>query len=275
MNLNEVNPARRCPQCRHSMFVAEKGSDSSGEYEIYKCAICDAKPVAGSEILKTVVNEALQVRPDSVPYQALRLDIGCGKNKQPGFVGVDAIAFDGVDIVGDVRGERWCFNSIPDELKGRFIETPFETMIPDPSLHSYFQLPDNSVDEIHTSHFVEHLTRDEWIPFFNEAYRVLKVSSLMRVIVPHFSHSCAWGDPTHKSFCSEWMAYYLNKGWRDVNGPHTGYTCDFDYTVAGTWDEWLSVRNMEVKTFAMTRYVNSYRDLILNLTKRPPPPPAG
>lgn len=270
MNLNEVNPSRRCPQCRNPMFVAEKGSDSSGEYEIYKCSTCDVKPV-GSAVLQEAMKGALQ----PVPIEILRLDIGCGKNKQPGFVGVDAIAFDGVDIVGDVRGLTWKFKTVPKEIMGSFNEKLSDLSVGTSDFPSVFELPDNSVDEIHTSHFVEHLSREEWVPFFNEAHRVLKVGSLMRVIVPHFSHSCAWGDPTHKSFCSEWMAYYLNKGWRDVNGPHTGYTCDFDYAVAGTWDEWLSVRNMEVKTFAMTRYVNSYRDLILNLTKRPPPPPAG
>jgi predicted SAM-dependent methyltransferase len=167
----------------------------------------------------------------------IKLDIGCGKSKQPGFIGVDSIAFEGVDKVMDVRKVPWDY-------------------------------ADNSVDEIHTSHFVEHLTREEWVPFFNEAYRVLKPKGILRVIVPHFSHACAHGDPTHKSFCSEWMAYYLNKGWRDINGPHTGYTCDFDWVIGGSWDDWLKTRNDESRMFAMNRYINSFRDLIITLTKR-------
>ncbi len=174
---------------------------------------------------------------DEVPAPEIKLDIGCGKNKQSGFTGVDCAGFDGVDQVLDVRVLPWPW-------------------------------ADGSVTEIHTSHFVEHLTREEWVPFFNEAHRVLKKTGTLRVIVPHWSHACAYGDPTHKSFCSEWMAYYLNKQWRETNAPHTGYDCDFDFVVGGTWDSWLDVRHQEAKMFAMQKYVNSYRDLILTLTKR-------
>lgn len=166
----------------------------------------------------------------------LKLDIGCGTNKQPGFTGIDSIAFAGVDTVLDVRVTPW----------------PFE---------------DSSVDEVHTSHFVEHLTGTERIAFFNELYRVMKKGATARVITPHWSHACSYGDPTHQwPPMSEWYAYYLNAGWRAQNAPHTAYTCNFDFSVAGSWDPWLEVRNQETKMFAMNRYVNSYRDLIVVLT---------
>lgn len=169
--------------------------------------------------------------------ESIKLDIGCGKSKQAGFVGVDSIAFDVVDHVLDVRQTPWPW-------------------------------ADESVDEIYTSHFVEHLEREEWVPFFNECYRVLKKGAKLRMIVPHWSHDCAWGDPTHKSFISGWMALYLDKQWRDVNAPHCGYTCDFHWESSGSWDPWLETRAQDVKVFAMQRYINSYRDLILNLTRR-------
>ena len=73
----------------------------------------------------------------------LKLDIGCGKNKAPGFHGVDSLDFEGVDTVLDVRQTPW----------------PWE---------------DNSVDEVHSSHFVEHLTNPERVKFWNELYRVMK-----------------------------------------------------------------------------------------------------
>jgi hypothetical protein len=44
-------------------------------------------------------------------------------------------------------------------------------------------------------------------------------------------------------------------------------TCDFDYVVGGSWDQWLEVR--QEKTFPMAHYINSWRDLIFTLTKRP------
>jgi len=67
---------------------------------------------------------------------------------------------------------------------------------------------------------------------------------------------------------SEWAVYYLNKQWRDTNAPHVPLTCDFDFVVGGSWDAWLETRNMETRMFAMGRYINSYRDLIVTLTKR-------
>lgn len=176
----------------------------------------------------------IQAVPDVEP---LKLDIGCGKNKQAGFKGIDALAFEGVDYNFDVRVTPWPFG-------------------------------DETVDEIHTSHFVEHLSREEWVPFFNEAWRVLKDGAQMRVITPHWSHACAYGDPTHKSFLSEWMANYLHKGWREANAPHTDYTCNFDFVVGGSWDEKLINKALEPRMFAMQNYINSMRDLIITLTKR-------
>lgn len=170
--------------------------------------------------------------------EAVKLDIGCGKNKQPGYIGIDAIAFEGVDVVMDVR-KKWD------------------------------QYADASVDEVHCSHFVEHLTNSERINFWNELHRVLKKGAQARIITPHWSNACAYGDPTHQwPPMSEWAVYYLNKDWRDVNAPHAPLECDFDFVIGGSWDPWLETRNQETKMFAMGRYINSYRDLIITLTKK-------
>lgn len=167
----------------------------------------------------------------------MKLDLGCGKRKQEGFIGVDAIAFEGVDVVHDLR-QSW----------------PWE---------------DGTVEQVFSSHFVEHLTGDERIHFFNELWRVMKPGATAQIITPDWSHACAYGDPTHQwPPLSSWYALYLNKAWRDINAPHVGYTCDFDWTTGGSWDEWLNVRNGETKMFAMQRYINSQRDLYVTLTKR-------
>ena len=186
----------------------------------------------------------------------LKLDIGCGKSKQIGYYGIDRIKFDGVDLQMNVV-KKLC-EAVLDEFGNELT----------PAQYVRWPWEDETVDEIHCSHFVEHLTREEWVPFFNEAWRVLKPGKMLRVIVPHWSHACAYGDPTHKSFLSEWVAHYLDKNWRSFNAPHTGYTCDFTFEVAGSWDDWLSIRAEDTKIFAMQHYINSYRDLILNLTKR-------
>lgn len=180
------------------------------------------------------------------PVTPLRVDIGCGKNKikveGQEWVGVDSIAFEGVDIVHDMR-QPWPW-------------------------------PAETVDEVHCSHFLEHLTGAERIHFFNELMRVLKPGAPARIITPHWSHERAYGDPTHQwpPICS-WTYFYLQKAWRDVNAPHAGYTCDFDYVLAGTHDPndaWVAFRNMETKGVLMSRNINVTTDLIANLTKRKP-----
>ena len=167
--------------------------------------------------------------------EIIKLDIGCGKTPSEGFIGIDAIDF-GQKHVHDVR-------------KG----IPYK---------------DNSVAEVRCSHFVEHLTWDERVPFFNELYRVLKVGAVAQIITPHWSHACFYGDPTHKAPMSEWYPLYLNKGWRETQAPHVGYTCDFDYVVAGSWDPRLQGRNPEFTQNAMNTQINGWRDLIISLTKR-------
>lgn len=184
-----------------------------------------------------------EVQPE-VEVKPLRLDLGCGKNKikveGQEWTGVDSIAFDGVDLVHDMR-QPWPW-------------------------------ADGSVDEVHCSHFLEHLTGFERLHFFNELHRVLKDGAQARIITPHWSHERAYGDPTHQwpPVCS-WTYFYLDKNWREVNAPHAGYTCHFEYVLAGTHDpndQWVAFRNMETKQVMMSRNINTVTDLIATITKR-------
>lgn len=181
--------------------------------------------------------ELSQPAGEPVGMAPLRLDIGCGKTTPEGWEGVDSIDF-GQKHVHDVRnGLHW--------------------------------LADNSVDEVRSSHFVEHLTGAERIGFFNELWRVMKPKATALIVTPNWSHSCAYGDPTHQwPPMSQWYPLYLHKDWRAANAPHTSYTCDFDHVVAGSWDGSIETRNGEYKQFAMANYTNAWRDLIVTLTKR-------
>lgn len=137
----------------------------------------------------------------------MRLDIGCGPKKKEGFLGLDKIAFPGVDIVHDVTRKP----------------LPFK---------------DGEVEAVYTSHFLEHLTALERIKLVNEMFRVMKPGAEARVIVPDWSTPYAYGDPTHQwpPIGEVWFRY-LRRDWRDQNAPHTdarnwkaGYSCDFDCT---------------------------------------------
>lgn len=176
--------------------------------------------------------------------EPIRLDIGCGKNKRAGFLGVDAIKFDGVDVVMDAR-EAW----------------PWK---------------DNTVDEVNCSHFVEHLTAMERVHFVNELYRVLKPGAKATITVPHWASNRAYGDPTHQwPPVSEMWFYYLSKAWRATNAPHTdaehnpkGFTCDFDATWGYSLHPTLGVRNGEYQQHALTFWKEAAQDTVATLTKR-------
>src|SRR5262245_34819915 len=106
----------------------------------------------------------------------IKLDLGCGPNRREGFVGVDSIKFDKVDVVLNIGSDPW----------------PWE---------------DNSVEEAFCSHTLEHLTNlnDKWerVHFFNELYRVLKPNKGCLVVLPHWNSTRYFGDPTHKEVFSE------------------------------------------------------------------------
>jgi hypothetical protein len=175
----------------------------------------------------------------------IKLDIGCGSNKKQGFVGVDQYAMPGVDHVFRIGGEKW----------------PFE---------------DNSVDEAHSSHFLEHLTNlnGKWerVRFFNELHRVMMPGAKCSLIFPHWASNRHYGDPTHCEPFSEMGFYYLSKEWRKSQAPHTdvewnkqGYSCDFECTWGYSLHQSLLTRNQEYQQFALANYKEAAQDIIANL----------
>lgn len=167
----------------------------------------------------------------------LKLDLGCGKNPREGFIGVDCRDF-GQAVTTDLR-QAW----------------PWK---------------DESVEEAHCSHFVEHLTADERIHFVNELYRVLKKDAKCQLIVPSWSSSRAYGDLTHKwPPVSEFWFYYLDKGWREQNAPHNdGYKCDFLATWGYSMHPSIQPRNQEYQMHALAFWKEAAQDIICTLTKR-------
>jgi hypothetical protein len=167
----------------------------------------------------------------------LRLDLGCGKNKQPGFIGVDVIKFDGVDTALDLA-KPWPWAN-------------------------------DSVEQVHSSHFLEHLGSEQRIHFFNELWRVLRKDAKATIITPHWRSGRAYGDLTHQwPPVVEFFWYYLDKNWRAANAPHLALNCDFacswGYNIAAPWTS----RNQEVQGFALNHYSEVAQDMITTATKR-------
>lgn len=99
----------------------------------------------------------------------IKLDIGCGKFKKDGFIGVDAKDF-GQEIVWDI-------------CQG----LPFQ---------------DETVDEVYTSHTLEHIKDESLDDLFREFHRVCKNGAKLTIRVPHadtieahyFCHHSFWSE---------------------------------------------------------------------------------
>lgn len=179
----------------------------------------------------------------------IKLDIGCGGNKiSPEHIGIDQYKMKGVDVVCNVGKDK----------------LPFK---------------DNSVDEIHCAHFIEHLTnfngKFERVHFFNEVYRVLKKGAKATLIFPHWCSNRYYGDPTHCEPFSEMGFYYLSKDWRESQAPHSdkkwnknGYSCDFEATWGYNLRQDLLARNQEFQQNAIANYKEAAQDIIATLTKK-------
>lgn len=169
----------------------------------------------------------------------MKLDFGCGPHPREGFEGVDVRSFDGkVAHIVDLRRTPWPW-------------------------------ADESVEEAHASHLVEHLTASERIQFCNELWRILIPGGKCQIIVPHWASCRAYGDLTHQwPPVSEFWFYYLDKPWRDQNAPHNdAYTCHFHATWGYSMREDLLVRNQEYQQFALQNYKETALDLMATLTK--------
>lgn len=170
----------------------------------------------------------------------IKLDIGCGRNKKDGFIGWDISPDSDADLVVDIKIVPW-------------------------------PLDDQSVDEVWSNHFFEHLSGEERICFMNELYRVMKEGAKVTIVTPFYSSTRAIQDPTHKwpPIC-EASYLYFNKKWRDENKlGHYDILADFDYTFGYAVDQDVGVRSLEYQQFAVKHYINSVLDLQVVLTRRP------
>ena len=95
------------------------------------------------------------------------LDIGCGKRKRAGAVGLDVNPESDADVIHDL-------NQFP---------YPFE---------------DSTFDDIFADNVLEHL--DDVIKVMEELLRISKPGGITKIIVPFFRAKWAFIDPTHKHF---------------------------------------------------------------------------
>jgi predicted SAM-dependent methyltransferase len=95
----------------------------------------------------------------------MKLDIGCGRSPKAGYIGVDIVA----DTHPDIVAPMW--------------EIP---------------VSDNTVDEIFSTHALEHVSKNQVIPTLREWLRLLRPGGKARIEVPDLAWCCRnWLD--HRS----------------------------------------------------------------------------
>ena len=102
--------------------------------------------------------------------QKLLLDVGCGENKQPGFMGMDKRFLPGVDMVHDLEVVPW-------------------------------PLLDGCCSIVKMSHVMEHVCPRRSMDVMAEAWRVLKVGGHFILSMPYGGSPRYYQDPTH---CNPW-----------------------------------------------------------------------
>lgn len=189
------------------------------------------------------LNSRNRITPPKDNGEPLKLDLCCGPNKRQGFKGADMTQFQGVDFVVDLNG-AW----------------PWK---------------DNSIEEAHCSHGLEHFNAIQRVHFLNELWRVMKVGAKCTLISPHWSSCRAYGDPTHQwPPLSEFAFFYWKQDWRMANAPHTditrwehGFRCNFEVTWGYVLSPEVASRNQEYQQHAMTHFKEACLDVIATLTK--------
>ncbi|MCF7954338.1 MAG: class I SAM-dependent methyltransferase [Phycisphaerae bacterium] len=113
---------------------------------------------------------------EALSKESVEVEIGCGRKKKAGRLGIDISDLPGVDIVADIE-------------KGLSF------------------LPDNSVDAVHSRSVLEHI--DNFEGLMREIVRVLKPSGKAFIYVPHFSSPYFYSDYTHRRPFGLYTFYYF------------------------------------------------------------------
>lgn len=128
----------------------------------------------------------------------MRLNLGAGDERPDGFLHVDLLPGDGVDIVADLDRDPWDFATA-------------------------------SVEHIRAYHCFEHLV-DKALTL-NECYRVLVPGGTVEFEVPTTDGWGAWSDPQHVSYWNEDVLNYISARLNPLvhgYGKKSGLRCNFD-----------------------------------------------
>jgi hypothetical protein len=169
----------------------------------------------------------------------MKLDLGCGRLKLEGYIGVDSAPIPEVDVVHDLTIVPWPFADV-------------------------------SVDAVHSSHFFEHLTAPQRIAMMHELHRIMKPGAEARIVTPYWNSVGAIQDPTHQwPPIAEQSYFYFNADWRERAGlAHYGIHCDFDLRFSYDLEPRFRTLSEPEIRHAIRHVPNAVIDLIAILIRR-------
>jgi predicted SAM-dependent methyltransferase len=178
----------------------------------------------------------------------MRLNLGCGNAKLPGWVNVDGSAGCSPDQVVDLEQIPWPW-------------------------------ADNLVKEVLLSHVLEHLgtTTARYLDIFKELYRVCANGAKVTVIVPHPRHDFFLNDPTHvRAVTVEGLAHFsqkVNRKWKDSGAANTplGLYLGIDFDIVGfqhMLDEpWLGrFQRAEISKVDLDQAARQFNNVVVQTT---------
>lgn len=126
-----------------------------------------------TQTLETIEGAHAAARPPKI------LDIGCGRNKTPGAVGIDSNPRSAADVIHDL-------DSFP------------------------YPFPDNEFDIIVGNQIIEHV--GDVLAVVAELHRIARPGAIIRLDTPHYSDVASYTDPTHRRhLTTESFSYFTGR----------------------------------------------------------------
>lgn len=146
--------------------------------------------------------------------RGIRIDIGCGANKIPGWVGIDIRPLPGVDIVCDLEKYPW---DLPDECASVAAASHvLEHIVPQKPESRLVGLIDllrkkKIITEKEVEKYIgEYTFESTFIRFMDEVWRILKPGGEFLIRVPYADTMGFYQDPTHVNPLTEATFYYFD-----------------------------------------------------------------
>lgn len=164
-----------------------------------------------------------------------KLHLGCGRDIQQGWINLDSVPLEGVDIVANL-----------DDCKNT--KLPFEN---------------DSIDEFLAIHVIEHL--HNCLPLMEELHRIAKPSAKAVFKVPYGSSDDAFEDPTHvrQYFLNSFQYFSQPSYWRADYGYRGDWLTENIYLIVET--DRHQGENPEKIMWQVNTFRNIVKEMVVDL----------